>query len=249
MVKLTRNAFLMALGFSLSTSAFANLTNYSQDFEGLNAASSSALSADGWKIFANVFNSSGGYLYGYGVFNAPNGGGGFSAIATGEAGPNQGQQYINIYSDYNNADHNVGNIIEANVFQEQVIGAADLGQTYRFSFDYKASSTAGPAGRTRTFAFIKVLNPSAGFSLSAFPQIETTGASTTLWSEGNDIDITIDNAWSGQILQFGFLSTATNYQNSGVFYDNISFAPVPEPATMLALGTGLLAFARKRRKA
>lgn len=249
MVKLTRNAFLMALGLSLSTSAFANLTNYSQDFEGLNAASSSALSADGWKIFANVFNSSGGYLYGYGVFNAPNGGGGFSAIATGEAGPNQGQQYINIYSDYNNADHNVGNIIEANVFQEQVIGAADLGQTYRFSFDYKASSTAGPAGRTRTFAFIKVLNPSAGFSLSAFPQIETTGASTTLWSEGNDIDITIDNAWSGQILQFGFLSTATNYQNSGVFYDNISFAPVPEPATMLALGTGLLAFARKRRKA
>jgi len=249
MVKLTRNAFLMALGLSLSTSAFANLTNYSQDFEGLNAASSSALSADGWKIFANVFNSSGGYLYGYGVFNAPNGGGGFSAIATGEAGPNQGQQYINIYSDYNNADHNVGNIIEANVFQEQVIGAADLGKSYRFSFDYKASSTAGPAGRTRTFAFIKVLNPSAGFSLSAFPQIETTGASTTLWSEGNDIDITIDNAWSGQILQFGFLSTATNYQNSGVFYDNISFAPVPEPATMLALGTGLLAFARKRRKA
>lgn len=249
MVNKTRNTFLMALGLGLSTTAFADLTTYSQDFEGLNAANGAALANDGWKIFANVFNSGGGYLYGYGVFNAPNGGGGFSAIATGEAGANQGQQYINIYSDYNNIDHNVGNIIEANVFQEQTIGAADLGQTYRFSFDNKASSTAGPAGRTRTFAFIKVLNPNAGFSLSAFPQIETTGASTTVWSEGNNIDITIDNAWAGQILQFGFLSTATNYENSGMFYDNVSFAPVPEPASMLALGAGLLALGRKRRKA
>jgi len=249
MVKSTKNLFLMALALGVTGVANADLTTYSQDFEGLSAANGAALANDGWKIFANVFNSGGGYLYGYGVFNAPNGGGGFSAIASGEAGPNQGQQYINIYSDYNNIDHNVGNIIEANVFQEQTIGAADLGQTYRFSYDAKASSTAGPAGGTRTFAFIKVLNPATGYSLSAFPQTETTGESTTIWSEGNDIDITIDNAWAGQILQFGFYSTATRYENSGVFYDNVSFAPVPEPATMLILGTGLLAVARKRRKA
>jgi hypothetical protein len=249
MFKNTRNALLMALGLGLSTSAFANLVNYSQDFEGLSASSPTSLTTDGWKVFGNVFTPSGGYIGGYGPFGAPNGGPGFSAVASGESGANTGLQYINIYSDYNNPEHANGNIVEANVFQEQVIGASDLGKIYRFSFDYKASFANGPAGSTRTHAFIKVLNPFAGFSLSAFPRIETTSASNTIWSEGNNIDITIDNSWTGQILQFGFMSTATNYQNSGVFYDNVSFSQVPEPATMLALGTGALVLARKRRKA
>jgi len=156
---------MVALGAVMASSAFASLTTYNQDFESLAAGNGGALSGDGWKIFANVFDSADNYLYGYGPFGAPNGGAGFSAIATGEFGPNTGLQYINTYSDYNNADHSNNRKIEANIFQEQIISAADLGQTFTFGFDYKASSGFGPGGASRTWAFIKVLDPSSRFSI------------------------------------------------------------------------------------
>lgn len=241
---------LMTAAFfaALSASSMAGLVNYSQNFEGLDMSSSSALSGNGWKIFANVFDSGGGYIYGYGPFGAPNGGPGFSSIATGEQGPGQGAQYLNTYSDYNNGDHANGRFIEANIFQEQIIGASDLGNTVQFNFDYKASSQFGPGGQTVTRAFIKVLNPNAGFSMVAFPNLVTTSASTSSWASGN-LSLLIDNGWSGHILQFGFMSTATQYQPSGVYYDNINFNPVPEPATMTAALVGLAGVAlRKRRK-
>lgn len=240
---------MVALGAVMASSAFASLTTYNQDFESLAAGNGGALSGDGWKIFANVFDSADNYLYGYGPFGAPNGGAGFSAIATGEAGPNQGQQYINTYSDYNNGDHGNNRKIEANIFQEQIIGAADLGQTFTFGFDYKASSGFGPGGASRTWAFIKVLDPANGFNLVAFPRIETTAASTSTWSENNTINITIDPSWTNNILQFGFMNTATAYEPTGMYYDNVTLSAVPEPASMIALGAGLLALARKRRKA
>ena len=81
-------------------------------------------------IFANVFAPGGvTYLYGYGVFPAPNSGPPFAfcTIAAGEGGPAQGAQQLVVFSDYNNVDHGVGNIIESNVFQEQTIDAGDVG--------------------------------------------------------------------------------------------------------------------------
>ncbi|HMS54174.1 MAG TPA: hypothetical protein PKA27_02130 [Fimbriimonadaceae bacterium] len=213
---------------ALATTAQADLSAYSQNFESMNMLSSTALSDDGWLVYGNVFDQNNNYLYGYGSFPAPNGTGGFSSVATGEGGAEQGTQYINIFSDYNNGGHAANQRIEANVFQEQVVGSANLGKTYRFTFDYKASFTSGPAGATTTFAFIKVLNPSAGYSIVANPTVETTTASTTNWVLGSTIDITIDPAWTGHLLQFGFVSTATLYQASGVYYDNLSFAEVQQ---------------------
>ena len=249
MKNLTARMTMLALVSALATSAMANLTSYSQNFEGLGIGDPAALASDGWKVFANVWDPTHTtYLYGYGTFHAPNGGGGFSAIATGEQGATQGAQYLNVYSDYNNGDHGVGNIIEANVFQEQTVGAADLGKTFNFTFDDKASSLFGPDGATTTAAFIKVLDPTAGYSTVAYVPLDTTLASRTTWSNGNTLGITIGNGWAGDILQFGFVSNATHYQNSGVYYDNISFAAVPEPATLLILGAGVAAFARKRRR-
>ncbi len=240
-------AVIMA-GATLTASAMA-ISPYLQNFEGLNAASPSALGDDGWLVFANVFNSGGAYLYGYGVFPAPNGTPGFSSVAGGEGGANQGNQYINIYSDYNNQGaHTAGDRVEALVFQERLIGAADLGQTFNFKFDYKASSQAGPSGATTTAAFMKVLDPSNGFATLANPSLSTTLASTSVWTEGSMLSLTIDNSWTGKLLQFGFLSNASNNQGSGVYYDNVSLTPVPEPATMTALALGLVAIVKRRRK-
>lgn len=238
---------LIGLALTVSTAAMASLTAYTQNFESLNMASSTALGDDGWKVFGNVFESNGDYVYGYGVFPAPNGTNGFCSIATGEQGAAQGSQYINVYSDYNNGDHANNRLIEANVFQEQTISASDLGSTVQFNFDYKASSQNGPSGQTVTRAFIKVLDPNSGYATVAFPTLVTTSASTTEWASGS-LSLLIDGGWSGHILQFGFMNTATQYQPSGVYYDNVNFSPVPEPGTMVAAAFGLVGVALRRRR-
>ncbi|MFQ6539261.1 MULTISPECIES: PEP-CTERM sorting domain-containing protein [Aphanothece] len=240
---------MFALAVSVSTSAFAFINNYTQDFEGLDRTSSTALGGDGWRVFGNVFNPDGSYFGGYGVFPAPNGGPGFSAIVTGEGGATQGQNQLSIYNDYNNPEHTNGSgrTIESNVFQERTIAAGDLGRTFNFTFDYKASSTNGPSGVSTAQAFFKVLNPNNNFALVSFPTFVTTNASTS-WSTGS-LSITIDNAWTGHIFQFGFMNTAVNLSNTTVFYDNISMVDaIPEPLTMSVLAAGLLGLAARRRR-
>jgi hypothetical protein len=208
------------------------LVPYSQDFEGLNQADTGALGADGWLVFANVFDGGGNYLYGYGVFPAPNDGGGFCQIAIGEGGAAQGQQQLNVFSDYNNTDHAIGNLIEANVFQEQPIEAGDVGETWVFDFDAKRGNVEG---QTTALAFIKTLDPNAGFQVTNFITVDMTTAPTT-WNSYS-LQITIDAPLEGQILQIGFSSTATNYEGSGVFYDNIDWyisGPVSTDAMSLS---------------
>ena len=96
---------------ALAPSSWA-LSAYSQDFEGLNQADGAALSNDGWVVGANVFDPTGTtFLYNYFTFPAPNGGPAFSGIDIGQGGPNQGNQQMVVYSDYNNGDHAVGNRI------------------------------------------------------------------------------------------------------------------------------------------
>ena len=201
-----------------STVTWADLSTYSQDFESLDQSSPAGLSDDGWLIFANVFNPDFSYAYGYGVFAAPNGGNGFSALVSGEGGARQGEQQLSVYSDYNNGDHGNGLYIEANVFQEQVIGAADAGSKWRFQYDAKRGNIEGDTVAT---AFIKVLDPNAGYSLSRFVTIDMTNVPGDWGTYKMFLDITPDLA--GQILQIGFFSTTTNYQGSGVFYDKIDF--------------------------
>jgi hypothetical protein len=233
---------------SFTASAMA-ISPYSQNFEGLSAGASNALSADGWLVGANVFSAGGSYLYGYFAFPAPNPGGGFSSVAGGEGGANQGSQYINVYSDYNNQGaHTAGDIVESFVFQERTFSASDIGLTYVFKFDYKASSQSGPAGATTTSAFMKVLDPANGYATIANPVMNTTMASTSVWSEGNTLSVTVDSSWTGKLLQFGFSNKASNNQASGMYYDNVSLTPVPEPATMTVLALGVAAALKRRRK-
>lgn len=237
LLALTASATLMA------PSSMAALMTYSQNFEAMDAGSPTALTEDGWKVFANVFDAGGGFLYNYGVFDAPNGSGGFSNVATGEGGPDQGAQQLVTFSDYNNADHGIGNLIETNVFQEQIIDSSDLGSEWTFSFDAKMGDLAG--GST-AIAFIKTLDPNAGFSLSNFVTIDMTSIATT-W-DTFAMSLFIDPSLDGHILQFGFATTATNFDPSGVFYDNVDFRPVPLPGAVWLMLSGLAAFTGMRRK-
>lgn len=222
------------------SSARAAITPYSQDFEGLNMASPTALGDEGWLVGANVFDPTGStFLYNYFAFPAPNGGPAFSSITTGEGGPPQGDQQLVTYNDYNNGDHSTGNQIEANFFREYTIDASNLGETWTFEFDAKLGDLVQP---TEALAFIKVLDPNNGYSLSAFPVVDTAAIPTT-WGTYS-ISQTIDTSWTGQIFQIGFLNTTSNFTPSGVVYDNINFTP--EPTSLALLGAGLLLVRRRR---
>ncbi len=239
--------------FGLPAMSSADLVTYTEDFESMNVSNPNALTNAGWLIFGNVYNAGGTFVYDYGPFGAPNGqpSGGFSDLATGEGGAAQGAIQLNTYNDYNNADHtnNPTWTIESNIFREQFIGTPDLGTTWRFSFDAKASATNGPAPPSTTAAFIKVLDSVGGtFNLLAFKTFPTTNLPST-WG-GGFVDIDIDPSWNGQLLQIGFINTASNFSPTGVFYDNLGFQFIPEPGASVVLAMGLLGMAgiRRRRK-
>ena len=208
----------------VSTASRADLAPYSQNFEGLVQADPAALANDGWKVFGNVFGPDWSYWYGYGPFPAPNGGPGFCAIDAGQGDPAQGNQQLVVYNDYNNGNHGDGSNahIEANVFHEQTIGAADVGSTWIFEFDAKRGNIGGAS---LAGAFFKTLNPAAGYALTNYIPIDLTGIPDA-WGSYS-LSIVIDPSLQGQILQFGFINWASNYQGSGIFYDNVVFGRAP----------------------
>ena len=207
-------AFLL-LGPAVSR---ADLASYTQNFETLVMSDPGALSSDGWVVYGNVYSPAHMLLYGYGTFPAPNGGSAFSAIVTGEGGTPQGAQQLSIYNDYNNADHANGDLIEANVFREQTIGAADVGNTWTFQFDAKLGNLVSP---TTAQAFIKTIDPAQSYAQTNFFPVDMTAIPAT-WGTYS-VAITVDPALVGQIMQVGFNSTATNYVGSGIYYDNLSW--------------------------
>jgi len=217
--------------------AHAALAPYSQDFELLDQASPTALADDGWLVYGNVFTPTGTYLYGYGPFPAPNDGFGFCQIDMLQGGAEQGLQQLVVFSDYNNADHANGNLVESNTYQEQTIGAADVGKIWTFEFQAKLGNLEGSS---TALAFIKTLDPASGYALTNFITVDMTTIPVT-WG-GYNLSITILPSLEGQLLQFGFANTATLYEGSGVFYDNVVFhqtgdiSAVPDADAAVVLG-------------
>jgi hypothetical protein len=193
----------------------AVVTPYGLSFESLVITDPSALGNDGWLVYGNVFSPDTTYLYGYGPYPAPNHNLAFSQIVTGEGGPTQEAQQLVVFSDYENTGHAIGNLIESNVYREYTITAGDVGKCWFFEFDAKRGNIAGSSTAK---AFIKTLNP-AGWILTNFITVDMTSIPVEWYRYG--LVIGIDAGLVGQILQFGFMNTATNYQASGIFYDNV----------------------------
>ena len=127
-----------ALSFFLSSQASAQLSFFSENFESLGQNNPTALGDSGWLVSGAVFDQFEDFQFFYGNFPAPNEqpGVALSNIESGQGGPEQGLQYLNVFSDYNccglDTDQPIGHgngtdIVESNVFQEQIIGAGDIG--------------------------------------------------------------------------------------------------------------------------
>jgi len=201
---------------------------YEQDFESLDDMSATALSDDGWQFFGNVFDGSDVFKFGYGPMGAPNATVSpsetfISAVVSGEGDAPQGAQQLSVFSDYNCCQPNEGHLngtdkVEMNVFQEiNPIPSSFIGQTVDFSFDAKRGNIEGA---TTALAFITTLDPNTGFAQTNFVEIDMTSIPTTWDRYMISLDLA-DPLLEGQILQVGFRNTASNFEGSGIFYDNV----------------------------
>ena len=223
------------------------LALYSQDFEPpMDPAAGDALILDtaaevplgAWLFFANVFDGSGNLKFFFGPFGAPNatadtdpsdGETFISAVVTGEGDAPQGDQQLSVFSDYNcctrdpitgllQQGHGNGtDLVEISVFQElDPIPNSLIGQRLTFSFDAKAGNIEGA---TTAVAYIQTLaRPS--FNQTNFVPVEMTLIPNT-WNRYEAILDLTDPLLEGQILQIGFRSVASDFEGSGIFYDNV----------------------------
>ena len=236
----------------MAPAGFGQLTNYSQDFEGLNAADPNALINDGWLLFASGINGSGSFTnFGAGPFG-PALGGQVVAISTFDAGgdPPAGTQGLVFFSDYDSGLHQDPNDprdLVLSLFQERVITAADIGTTVTFSW-LADGNAAPPTGDAIAEAFLITLDPNANFSATNNLSFDTTATlDGALAANSLTLDLT-DPALVGQILQFGFRNTASDFEGSAVDYDNVNFV-VPEPASLALVGLGGLMMVSRRSQA
>lgn len=316
MAKLSSGGKLLTIGSVLgvailaSHSVNAQITPFSDDFETFSVSDGSSDLADaGWLVGANVFDTVDGTgapladpfsapKFFFGLFGAPNGGPGFSSVATGDGHPgavDDSGNYLNIYSDYNccgldtatpEGHGNGTDIVNALVLRQFNITAADIGNVVTLSFDVKrpefesdgfggdvslaigngCDGSFDMSGNLSGFetgdvcassAFIVTLDPLAGFATTNNVVVDTTTVSQSDWV---NMSVTLDLSapeLEGQLIQMGFQTFAQDFNNTGVYYDNVTLtieegaAPVAVPVPALAgLGLGAIfvgVFALRKR--
>ncbi len=261
--KSSLTALVLSATVSFASNSSAALTAYTQNFEGMTPNQGFSdpdipfvndLEADGWQIYgivydANPYPSPGAAnITGqYGPFPAANGDpGSIQGVATGQGGPSQGDVVLSKYSDYNNRDGQAAGYVSASTYQEQTVGAGDVGNIWRFGYDAKMGNLENDSS-----AFAYMLTQDFTNKEEVFLSNDSTNLPIE-WLR-YDIDLLITAAMVGDNLSFGFGATATGDNGSGVFYDNLSFAelaPVPVPAAVWLFGSGLIGLvgvARRRK--
>jgi hypothetical protein len=86
-----------------------------------------------------------------------------------------------------------------------------------------------PACDSTALAYIQTLDPAAGFNRTNFVTEDTTNLPEDWARYSISVDLT-DPLLEGQLLQFGFSATASNFEPSGVFYDNVLVDPAAQYA-------------------
>ena len=263
--KFSMTALALTATVAFAPTSSAALVTYTQDFEGMTPNQGFSdpdavppfvndLDADGWQIYGivyetNPYNNPAAIIAGqYGPFPAANGDpASIQGVAIGQGGASQGDVVLSKYTDYNNRGAmDAGQYVSASTYQEQTVGAGDVGSTWRFSYDAKMGNLVPDSS---AFAYILTqdfVNGGEAFS---------SNDSTNLPAEWNRyfVDLEISADMIGDNLTFGFGATAANYNGSGIFYDNLEFAEVsavPVPAAVWLFGSGLLGLvgvARRRK--
>jgi hypothetical protein len=260
--KSSLTALVISATVSFAPASSAALAAYGQNFEGMTPNQGFSdpdipfvndLDADGWQIYGIVYDTNPytgpATITGqYGSYPAANGepGGSIQGVATGQGGPSQGDVVLAKYTDYNNQDGLATGYVSASTYQEQTVGAGDVGNIWRFSYDAKIGNLENDSS---AFAYMLSQDFTNG------EEIFLSNDSTNLPIEWfrYSIDLLITQTMVGDNLSFGFGATATGNNGSGVFYDNLSFAevaPVPVPAAVWLFGSGLVGLvgvARRRK--
>ena len=222
--------------------------------------SNSAL-AEGWVGYMNVFDNNAGSQGGY-VFGSGWGLGDLkTTVGVSNTGTYQGDLLVlepnfNTYSNSLNGNDNdrafwtnstdngvtagaAGNkFMEANTFVET---ASISTASAAFSGTVNSNTLAG--GYT-AIAFIKVLNPSNGYSQDVFQ--------TANLVSGLTFNVTADlTAHQGKLLQLGFMVSGLNANPAGSYGSatvTVDAAAIPEPSSFALIGAGIALFAASSRR-
>jgi hypothetical protein len=211
-------AIVIVLGLLIPVAGLAQ-TYYTEDFEGI-APVDGSMAAAGWLCYNNFFDENGVWYWGAPFSPIVNNVGNICDIVTGEGGPPQETQQLVVYSNYwDGAHQNPGHVIETNVYREWTSIGSNAG-TWFFTFDAKMGNLVNPP--SEALAFIKVLDPNAGYTLSRFETADMTNTPVTWQGYQLSVDLT---GLDGQILQIGFLNNSSEYSPCAIFYDNLAFSP------------------------
>ena len=168
--------------------------SYDTDFE-------SFTSLEGWLGYVNVFEEDCATFVKEYAYTAI--GSGVGVRADGSDG-----KALNVYSDYDSSDL-PGACLETSVYRETVLTSRNIGD-YRWSFDVEFPESPGE----QVFGFIRINSNAPDYFLVE----EVTVPSS---SGRQSVEISLDESMAGMLFQYGFVTFAVDYENSGMLYDNV----------------------------